>query len=150
MPQEGDHDHRITARAGRDGSASFVTPQLLVGGDLDVNDTKLAVRQLFDLVRAGVTQIVDVREECDDTEFVTGLDTSISYLWHGVDDAGQRIPASWCDATVGFVLAALEEPETLVLTHCHMGIQPRAVARVRRAPRSGVGPRQRHRGHPFR
>lgn len=103
-------------------NANFVTPQLLVGGDLDVNDTTLAVRQLFDLVRAGVTHIVDVREECDDTEFVTGLDASINYLWHGVDDAGQRIPVSWFDATVGFVLTALEDPEAVVLTHCHMGI----------------------------
>ena len=69
-----------------------------------------------------MSHVVDVREECDDAGFVLGLDASISYLWHGVDDAGQRIPYSWFDTGVRFVLNALEDPHAVVLTHCHMGI----------------------------
>jgi len=30
--------------------------------------------------------------------------------------------ASWCDVAVGFVIDALQDPDAVVLTHCHMGI----------------------------
>lgn len=103
-------------------NASFVTPQLLIGGDFDVRDDELAARQLEELAELGLTHIVDVRAEADDEAWVGELDRTIRYLWHGVDDAGQRIPDSWFDTGVGWVLEALADPDAVVLTHCHMGI----------------------------
>lgn len=100
--------------------AHFVTPQLLVGGDLAMSD-ELAVQQLVELSDAGVTHIVDARVEWSDQELVEELFPGIDYLHHGVDDAGQRIPAEWFRTGVDFALEAIRSGG-VVLTHCHMGI----------------------------
>jgi dual specificity phosphatase 3 len=101
--------------------AAFVTARLLVGGDLDTTDDELATRQLLELVDAGVTHVVDVRIEWNDERWVAEAAPQIAYLHHGMDDAGQRVPAAWFDAGVAWALQALEQGGT-VLTHCHMGI----------------------------
>lgn len=103
-------------------NASFVTPRLVVGGDLDQWDDVLAQRQLGELIAHGVTHVVDVRIEADDAAWVTRLTDRVTYLWHGMDDVGQRVPAEWFETAVAWVEAALEDPEAIVLTHCHMGI----------------------------
>lgn len=106
----------------QEANASFVTERLLVGGDLDLYDDDRAVRQLVELVvDGGVTHVVDCRLEADDTDFYAEV-ADVTYLHHGMDDAGQRVPAEWFDVAVGFALDALGEPGTKVLTHCHMGI----------------------------
>jgi dual specificity phosphatase 3 len=101
--------------------AAFVTPQLLVGGDLDTRDSALAASQLEELVRIGVTHIVDARIEWTDEHWVAETAPGITYLHHGMDDAGQQVPGSWFDVGVGFALGAIDRDGT-VLTHCHMGI----------------------------
>jgi len=127
-------DARLTPIIERDGmsslgsrelslaNASFVTDRLLVGGDLDYQDDELAASQLQDLIAAGVTHIVDVRLEWSDEELVKRAAPQIAYLHHGVDDAGQRIPGEWFDRGVGFILDAFLDPDAVVLSHCHMGI----------------------------
>ena len=80
------------------------------------------MRQLEELVRLGITHIVDVRLEWTDEEFVAALAPDVGYLHLGVDDAGQRIPGAWFDAVTEWSLAALTEPGAKVLLHCHMGI----------------------------
>jgi dual specificity phosphatase 3 len=101
--------------------AAFVTPQLLVGGDLDTNDVDLAASQLRELVEVGVTHVVDARIEWSDEQWVAERAPGISYLHHGMDDAGQRVPTAWFDVAVTWALEAIEQGGT-VLTHCHMGI----------------------------
>jgi dual specificity phosphatase 3 len=101
-------------------NAHFVTPQLLVGGDLSMHDPE-AADQLDELVTAGVTHVVDVRIEADDSQFVAAFAPDVTYLHHGVDDRGQRIPATWFDRGVDFAVDAIEHGR-VVLTHCHMGI----------------------------
>lgn len=103
-------------------NASFVTPRLAVGGDLDQVDDHLAQRQLGELLARGVTHVVDVRIEADDQAWVERLTDRVTYLWHGMDDAGQRVPPRWFETAVAWVEAALEDPDAIVLTHCHMGI----------------------------
>lgn len=103
-------------------NAAFVTPRLLVGGDLDQLDDALAARQLAELVEAGVTHILDARIEADDTAWVARHAPDVTYLWHGMDDAGQRVPGEWFDLGVDWVLEALADPDAVVLAHCHMGI----------------------------
>ncbi|MEO7350687.1 MAG: dual specificity protein phosphatase [Marmoricola sp.] len=101
--------------------AAFVTPQLLVGGDLDTSDEDLAGRQLAELVAAGVTHVVDARIEWSDEEWVAEVCPDVTYLHHGMDDAGQQVPSEWFDVGVRWALEAMEQGGT-VLTHCHMGI----------------------------
>ena len=102
-------------------NAAFVTDQLLVGGDLDTRDTELATSQLRELVEAGVTHVVDARIEWNDEEWVSEHAPEIGYLHHGMDDAGQEVPAEWFDVGVSWALEAMEAQGT-VLTHCHMGV----------------------------
>ena len=113
-------DHRA-ARALSTADAAFVTPHLLVGGDLDTRDVELAASQLDELVEAGVTHIVDARIEWSDEQWVTERVPGIAYLHHGMDDAGQQVPGSWFDIGVSWAIEAMAQGGT-VLTHCHMGI----------------------------
>jgi protein-tyrosine phosphatase len=105
-------------------NASFVTDELLVGGDLDW-DTRVALVQLCELVDAGVTHIVDCRIEAEDAElvesFAEAMEVDLHYVHSGIDDAGQRVPGEWFDVLVDDALAAIEAGG-VVLTHCHMGI----------------------------
>ena len=101
--------------------ASFVTEQLLVGGDLGTQDEELAVRQLQELVDAGVTHLVDTRIEWDDEAWVAERSPEIVYRHHGMDDAGQEVPLEWFDEAVGSALEAIEGGG-IVLAHCHMGV----------------------------
>ena len=104
----------------RRANADFVTPFLLVGGDLSLDDD-VAIAQLDELRSAGVTHVVDVRLEADDSTFVAEHAPEVRYLHLGVDDRGQRIPGRWFDRGVGFALDAIHDGG-VVLTHCHMGI----------------------------
>ena len=101
--------------------AAFVTPALLVGGDLDTRDAGLASRQLAELVEAGVTHVVDARIEWSDEHWVAEVAPGVAYLHHGMDDAGQQVPFEWFDVAVSWALEAIAQGGT-VLTHCHMGI----------------------------
>jgi dual specificity phosphatase 3 len=101
--------------------AAFVTDRLLVGGDLDTRDEQLASRQLDELVDAGVTHVIDTRIEWDDQDWVARRAPGVRYLHHGMDDAGQQVPHSWFDETVGFAREAVEDGG-VVLAHCHMGV----------------------------
>jgi dual specificity phosphatase 3 len=102
--------------------ASFVTGQLLTGGDLDIDDNRRAEAQLAELVARGLTHIVDVRIEWSDQYFVSQAAPGVRYLHLGIDDAGQQVPDEFFDRGVGFIRDALTDPSSLVLAHCHMGI----------------------------
>ena len=103
-------------------NASFVTERLAVGGDLSPRED-IARVQLEELVERGVSHIIDVRIEWTDEAFVAEHAPHIVYLHHGMDDAGQQVAARWFDHAVGFALDAFEAtPDSVVLAHCHMGI----------------------------
>ncbi len=102
---------------------SFVTPQLAVGGDLDSYDRPRALMQLGELVHLGITHVVDVRSEWSDAELFVHSAPEVRYLSHGMDDAGQRVPPEWFEHAVTWVEAAwAQDPDAVVLAHCHMGI----------------------------
>ena len=102
-------------------NASRITEQLWIGGDLEVTDDELAATQLDELDAAGITDIVDLRLEWDDEDWVTVAKPDILYTWLGVDDAGQQMPDEWFDTGTQHVLARLACGGR-VLVHCHMGI----------------------------
>jgi dual specificity phosphatase 3 len=111
-------------------NAHWVTEFLAVGGDLEMYDAELALQQAVDLVGAGVTHVLDVREEADDAAIWSQF-PQVTYLWNGIDDAGQVVPDEWWESIVSWSLEALSQPGTKLLTHCHMGIN--------RGPSAGYG-----------
>ncbi|KQT93870.1 hypothetical protein ASG49_02590 [Marmoricola sp. Leaf446] len=119
------HEPALPAPAPRRGlavaDAAFVTDRLLVGGDLDTRDHRLAATQLRELLDAGLTHVVDARVEWSDEEWVHQLAPQVGYLHHGMDDAGQRVPGAWFDRGVTWAQEAIDQGG-VVLTHCHMGI----------------------------
>jgi hypothetical protein len=102
-------------------NVAFVSEHLAVGGDLSPN-FGLARRQLAELVAAGITHIADLREEWSDETLVKTWAPQLHYLHHRVADAGQAIGGVWFDELADWVDAALAEPGSKVLVHCHMGV----------------------------
>ena len=101
----------------------FVTPKLAVGGDLSSEDEGLSRLQLKEICELGITHVVDTRFEWSDEQAVAEHASHVRYLHHGMDDAGQQVPHEWFEEAVSWVEAAYEQdPDAIVLTHCHMGI----------------------------
>jgi protein-tyrosine phosphatase len=103
-------------------NASRITDQLWVGGDLSSYDDELAGAELAELVEYGLTHIIDVREEWSDEEHVAREQPQLAYLWRGIPDLGQPVEAEWFAHIVDFALEAFQDPESVVLAHCHAGI----------------------------
>jgi hypothetical protein len=122
-------------------NADFVTGQLAVGGDLSPNFAR-ARAQLDELVAAGITHIVDLREEWSDEALVATWAPEVRYLQHRVADAGQRIGPEWFQALVDWVGLALRDPRAKVFVHCHMGVNraPSATLAVLLAQGMGLRP----------
>ena len=109
-------DHPVFA------NAHVVTDQLLVGGDFDTFDRGRAEEQVRELVERGLTHVLDVRLEWDDTALVAALAPDLHYRHDGIDDAGQRVPAAWFEALTWWAVDALADPDAVLLVHCHMGV----------------------------
>ncbi len=76
---------------------------------------------MLEIVRAGVTHIIDMQIEFDDTPLADpyGLDV----LWNPTDDDFQSKPAKVFENGVGFALAALDhQAENKVFIHCAAGV----------------------------
>jgi protein-tyrosine phosphatase len=101
----------------------FVTPKLAIGGDLSSEDEGLSRLQLAEISELGITHVVDTRLEWSDEQAVAEHASHVRYLHHGMDDAGQQVPHEWFEQAVSWVEQAYEQdPDAVVLTHCHMGI----------------------------
>lgn len=110
----------ITLPLARSANLHFVTPTLAVGGDISTLDRELSARQVEELAELGITHVIDCRQEWDDAALFADALPHLAYLHHGMDDAGQKVPAAWFEAAARWVAAA--GPDAVVLTHCHMGI----------------------------
>ena len=93
---------------------TWVTPRIAVGGGIwtDANMAKVAA--------AGVTHIVDMQVEFDDTPLAEPY--GIEVFWNRVDDDFQPKPAEVFYPAVEFALAALEDSENKLLIHCAAGV----------------------------
>lgn len=100
----------------------FVTERIAVGGDLDTDDSGTAEAQLQGLIDAGITHLVDCRKEWTDIDWVAERAPQIEYLHNGTDDDGFGQPDWFFERGVDFARCALEQADTRVLLHCHMGI----------------------------
>jgi len=70
--------------------------------------------------REGVTHIIDMQIEFDDTDLAA--DQGIEVLWNPTDDEFELKPAELFRRGVDFTLAALEGTDAKVFIHCAAGV----------------------------
>jgi protein-tyrosine phosphatase len=93
---------------------TWVTERIGVGGGIWTAENMAAV------ARAGVTHIIDMQIEFDDTPL--GERHGIAVCWNPVDDDFEPKPSAIFARGVDFALAALEEDGTKLLVHCAAGV----------------------------
>jgi dual specificity phosphatase 3 len=94
---------------------------VIISGDLH-EDPDQAVLQLERWEQAGITHVLDTRLEWSDAEFVAEHAPGIVYGRIATDDDGVAKPDEWFDAGLAFSANALSDPDSVLLVHCHMGI----------------------------
>jgi protein-tyrosine phosphatase len=72
------------------------------------------------VARAGVTHIIDMQIEFDDTALA--LPYGITVLWNPIDDDFQPKSPEVLQRGVDFALEALDEPGTKLFVHCAAGV----------------------------
>ena len=102
-------------------NVNAVTERIWIGGDLAVHHDDLAFEQAEELVAKGLTHVVDVRSELDDTHRWARY-LFIDYRTFDMPDESQQVPSEWFDRAVGHLQDALQHSDTIVLTHCHSGV----------------------------
>jgi Fe-S cluster assembly protein SufB len=89
---------------------SMVTTRLATGAAISGAEDVAA------LFAAGITAVVDLRAEFDDTPLLAG--SGLAYLWNGTADDGAPKPPSWFAASLAFALPLLAQPHQRVYCHC--------------------------------
>lgn len=93
---------------------TWVTDQIAVGGGI-WNEAKM-----IEVVRTGVTHIINMQMEFDDTPLAEPY--GVEVLWNAVDDDFQVKPPEVFQRGVDFALAALQDPNAKVFIHCAAGV----------------------------
>ena len=93
---------------------TWVTDRIAVGGGIWNADN------MEEVVRAGVTHILDMQAEFDDTPLAEPHNVKV--LWNPVDDDFQPKPPEVFQRGVGFVQEALEQEDSKVFIHCAAGV----------------------------
>jgi protein-tyrosine phosphatase len=92
----------------------FVNERLAIGGTIGTGEN------MRELAQAGITHVVNMQKECDDSLLTDG--TGIEILWNGCEDDFLPKPAELFWKGVRFTLQALEVPEAKILFHCAAGV----------------------------
>jgi protein-tyrosine phosphatase len=93
---------------------TWITPRLALGGGIWNPENMAAV------ARAGVTHIIDMQIEFDDTPLAAPH--GIEVLWNPTDDDFRAKPAELLRHGVEFATAALENDDARLLIHCAAGV----------------------------
>ncbi len=93
---------------------TWVTDRIAVGGGI-WNDDKM-----IEVVRAGITHIIDMQVEFDDTRLAEPY--GVRVLWNPTDDDFLPKPPHLFRRGVDFALAALDDAESRVFVHCAAGV----------------------------
>lgn len=94
----------------------FITPRLAVGGGI-------WTREGFEeVMRAGITHIINTQLEFDDNTLRLDGDGEPEILWLAMDDDFFPKPAHLFDGGVRFALKALEQRGSKVFVHCASGV----------------------------
>ncbi len=93
---------------------TWVTGRIAVGGGIWTEDNMAAVS------RAGVTHIIDMQIEFDDTQLAAPH--AIAVLWNPIDDDFQPKPPEIFERGVEFATEALSQDGTKLFIHCAAGV----------------------------
>ena len=93
---------------------TWITSRIAMGGGIWNPDNMSAV------ARAGVTHIIDMQIEFDDTALAGPH--GISVLWNPTDDDFQAKPPELFERGVEFAAKALRDEDTRVFIHCAAGV----------------------------
>ncbi len=93
---------------------TWVTNRIAVGGGIWTDE------KMIEVVRAGVTHVIDMQIEFDDTQLAEPY--GVKVLWNPTDDDFQLKPAELFRRGVDFALAALDDAESRVFIHCAAGV----------------------------
>lgn len=94
----------------------FITPRLAVGGGI-------WTREGFEeVMRAGITHIINTQLEFDDNTLRLDGDSEPEILWLAMDDDFFPKPADLFHVGARFALRAYEQPESKLLVHCASGV----------------------------
>jgi protein-tyrosine phosphatase len=93
---------------------TWITDRIAVGGGIWVRE------KMAELVREGVTHIIDMQIEFDDTPL--GQAAGVEVLWNPVDDDFKPKPYEVFQRGVEFALQALEDDTAKVFIHCAAGV----------------------------
>jgi protein-tyrosine phosphatase len=93
---------------------SWITDRIAVGGGI-WTDAKMT-----EVVCAGVTHIIDMQIEFDDTRLAEPY--GVEVLWNPIDDDFQAKDPEIFQRGVEFALSALRGPDAKLLIHCAAGI----------------------------
>jgi len=93
---------------------TWVTGRIAVGGGI------WSAENMAEVARAGVTHIIDMQIEFDDTALAKPH--GIQVLWNPIDDDFLPKPAGVFQRGVDFALAALDEEGSKVFIHCAAGV----------------------------
>ena len=93
---------------------TWVTDRVAVGGGIWYEEN------MADLVRMGVTHIINMQIEFDDRPLAQ--DHPVTIFHNPTDDDFQLKPPNLFQGAVEFALEALDEPESKVYIHCAAGV----------------------------
>jgi protein-tyrosine phosphatase len=93
---------------------SWVSDRIAVGGGI------WTAENMVQVARAGITHILDMQIEFDDTELAAPH--GIAVLWNPIDDDFQPKSADVFQRGVDFALEALDEEGTKLFVHCAAGV----------------------------
>jgi protein-tyrosine phosphatase len=102
---------------------TWVTNRIAVGGGIWTDE------KMIEVVRAGVTHIIDMQIEFDDRPLAAPF--GVNVLWNPVDDDFQPKPPEVFERGVDFAKKALDDPAAKLFIHCAAG--------VHRAPMMALG-----------
>jgi protein-tyrosine phosphatase len=98
---------------------TWITSRIALGGGIWNPENMAAV------ARAGVTHIIDMQIEFDDT--VLAQPHAIEVLWNPTDDDFQLKPPELLQRGVDFATKALANPDARVFVHCAAGVHRAAM-----------------------
>jgi protein-tyrosine phosphatase len=93
---------------------TWLTDRIAVGGGI------WTAENMAKVARAGVTHIIDMQIEFDDTPL--GEPHGIAVLWNPTDDDFERKPGTLFQRGVEFAQAALDDPQAKLFVHCAAGV----------------------------
>ena len=111
---------------------TWVTDRIAVGGGIWTDE------KMIEVVRAGVTHIIDMQIEFDDTRLAEPY--GVSVLWNPTDDDFQPKPPELFRRGVDFALKALDDSESRVFIHCAAGVHRAPMMTLALLRALGFGP----------